>query len=519
MILEGRRHEGDLALDADVVVVGSGASGAVAARILAREGHDVVVVEEGGNVPPERYADFRPTESFRHMYRDAGTTAAIGIGDTPLISIMAGRTVGGSSTLTGGVIFRIPEAVLQTWVRDHGLHELSPRELEPAYHDVEKELSVEEVPERMRSRSTLLFDQGARKLGFSLHSMRRNTRGCRGSSRCNFGCPHRAKLSVDLTYLPRAMADGARIVSDCRIDRIRIEGERAVGVEGRLLDENLRPRGRVTIRAAQVILAGGALSTPLLLQRAGVGRFTRQVGRHLSLHPAARVAALFDEDVCGWKGAMQSAYSDDFQHEGLTLNSIYPPPNIITAMFPGFGPTHAAWARRMRQVATFGLMVHDEGGGRIYRLPGGRALYTYRMAPRDKVRMIRGVELLARAFFEAGAKEVLLPVFGARALRGPDELANLQSLPARRFECVTFHPLGSARMGHDAEASVVRPTGETHEVRNLHVVDGSVFPTSIGVNSQLPIMAVATLLSWRLAERLRAGGRRGVPAADRVAAP
>lgn len=502
-ILEGRRHEGDVRLDADAVIVGSGAAGAVTAAILAEAGLSVIVLEEGGYVPPERYANFRPTETMRHMFRDAGTTAAVGVGDTPLLSIQAGRTVGGSSTLTGGVIFRIPETVLEHWVRDHGLDVLSPDSLAPAYESVERTVRVDTVPETMRSRSTNLFGEGAERMGFRLESMRRNTVGCKGSSRCNFGCPHAAKLSVDLTYLVRARQLGALVISDCQVTRLRVEGDRATGVEGRLLGEDGRHRGRVRVRARRVILAASALSTPLLLLGAGVGRWKGQVGRHLSLHPAARVAALFDEEVEGWKGAMQSAYSDAFQAEGITLNSIFPPPNVLAAMLPGVGADLDAYATQMRHFATFGMMVHDEGNGRVWRLPGGKGLYTYRMAPRDKARMIKGIRVLAETFFAAGAREVLLPVFGAHPLRSPDELAFLDRLPARQFECVTFHPLGSARMGRDPATSVVRDTGETWDVRNLYVVDGSVFPTSIGVNSQLPIMTVATRLSWGIAESFR----------------
>ncbi|WP_373048666.1 GMC family oxidoreductase N-terminal domain-containing protein [Vulgatibacter sp.] len=504
-ILEGRQHAGDLSLDADVVIVGSGAAGSVAAAICAEAGLSVIVLEEGGHVPPERYARFRPSETMQHMFRDAGTTAALGLGDTPLLSILAGRTVGGSSTLTGGVIFRIPEPVLEEWGRVHGLRGFSPADLEPAYKSVEETSSVHTVPASMQSRSTTFFARGARRLGYGLEPMRRNTVGCLGSSRCNFGCPHRAKMSVDLTYLLRARERGALVIADCRVTRLRIESGRAAGVEGRLLDGEGRRRGRVRIRARRVILAASALSTPLLLQREGVGRWSGHVGRHLSLHPAARVAAFFDEDVSGWKGAMQSAYADAFQDEGLTLNSIFTAPNVIAAMLPGIGREFTEYAGRMRHLATFGLMVHDEGGGRVWRLPGDRALFTYRMAPRDKARLIRGIKLLAETWFAAGAREVLLPVFGQRPIRSPDELAFLDdpNIRAKRFECLTFHPLGSARMGRDRSAGAVRETGETFDVEGLYVIDGSIFPTSIGVNSQLPIMALATKLAWGIAEDFR----------------
>ncbi len=502
-ILEGRHHEGDLVADVDVAIVGSGAAGSVAAKILAEAGRSVIVLEEGGNVTPERYSAFRPTETMRHMFRDAGTTAAIGLGDTPLISILAGRTVGGSSTLTGGVIFRIPEAILDGWVKRHGLTDFSPDRLEAAYRSVEIETSVETVPEEMRSKSTVLFGEGAARLGYSLKSMQRNTKGCRGSSRCNFGCPNKAKMSVDVTYLSEARSHGALVISDCRVTRLTIEGQRIAGVEGRLLGAEGEKRGKVRVHARKVLIAGSALSTPLLLQQAGVGKWTRAVGRNLTLHPGFRVAALFDRDVSAWKGAMQSAYSDAYEADGLTLNSVFAPINILTATLPGIGSELHGYTSQMRNLAAFGMMVHDDGGGRVHRVPGVGAVFTYRMSRRDKLRMLKGIRILAETYFAAGAREVLLPVFGGKPIRSVEELRFLDdpSFPARRFECVTFHPLGSARMGLDPSTSVVKPSGETHDVQGLYVVDGSVFPSSIGVNSQMPIMAVATQLAWGIRDR------------------
>src|SRR5690606_119805 len=306
-ILQGRFHEGDLELSADVLVVGSGAAGSVAAKILAEAGRSVIVAEEGGYVPPEEYARFRPTEAMRRMYRDGGTTTALGVGDTPFMSVLAGRTVGGSSVLTGGVVFRIPEHILHHWSTDLGLEEMAPERLEEAYRSVEEESHVETVPVEMQSQSTVLFAEGAKRRGFSLKPMQRNTRGCRGSSRCNFGCPHRAKMSVDVTYLEKARRMGTQVIADCRIERIEIRGGKAVGARGRLLRADGSRAGRVRVHARKVVVAGSALSTPILLQRSGVGRWSKAVGRNLSLHPGARVTALFDRDVSAWKGALQSA--------------------------------------------------------------------------------------------------------------------------------------------------------------------------------------------------------------------
>lgn len=505
MIIEGRNETADLQLDAEVVVVGSGAGGAVVAKELAEAGLQVIVLEEGGHTPPEVYGRYRPTETLRNLARESGTTVAFGIGDTPLISLLMGRTVGGSSTMTGGVCFRIPGSVTDRWEKELGLKGWDEKSLEQAYLSVEREVNVQEVPVEMRSRSTHLFAEGARAKGIEIKSLRRNTRGCVGYARCNFGCPKHAKLAVDQTYLRKAVQHGARIYSDCLVDEVLIEGGKAVGVRGRLLNgPNGGPRNRVTVRAPTVVISAGTLHTPKILSRSGIARRSGELGKHVTLHPGFRVAALFDEEVQGWKGAEQSAFSDQFEHEGITLVGIWAPVNVLAAAMPGVARQHAALMREIPHLAIFGGMVHDDGGGRIWNVPGREPLLTYRMIRRDKERMFEGMRILAECFFEAGAKKVLLPVYGMQPLNSPDELKKIgPHIPAKQVECAAFHPLGSARMGLEPSKACIQPTGESFDVQNLFVADGSLFPTSIGVNSQLPIMTVATKIAWGIRDRLR----------------
>lgn len=505
-VRHGRDHAGDLALDADVVVVGSGAGGAVAACLLAEAGLDVLVLEEGGHVRPDEHAKMRPSQSLRHVWREAGLTATLALGDSPLINVMMGRVVGGSSMLTGGVCFRVPEAVLAEWREDRGLPEMTPEHLEPFYREVEAAVNVTDVPVDMRSRSTQLFGEGAEKLGFSLKPMRRNTKDCRGWSTCNFGCPAGAKMSVARTYLPRALAAGARLWSDCRVDRVIVEGERAVGVKGRVLDRpGGRPGGRLKVRAERVVLAAGALHTPLILARSGVGRGSEQVGKNLTLHPAFRIMARFRDRVDGGRGALQSAFSSDFEARGVQLNSVFAPGGILAATQPGVGTEHVERARTIPYLAMFGANLHDDGGGRVYRALGREPVVTYRMAAKDREAMRAALQIAGETFFAAGAEEVFLPLLGAHGLDA-DAFARfvahaLPTLSARRLECTSQHPLGTARMGASAGSSVVDTNHEAHDVRGLFVADGSVVPTSLGVNPQLTIMTLATRFAHRLLER------------------
>jgi choline dehydrogenase-like flavoprotein len=501
-ILHGRKQVGDLVLETDVVVVGSGAGGAVVAAELADAGQRVIVVEEGPYHTPEAMGAMKPSESLRHVWRAASMTAAVGIGNSPVINVMMGRCVGGSSVVTGGVCFRIPEQVLARWSGEMGLSELTPQGLEPHFEAVERAIHVETVPADMRSRSTTLFGAGAKRLGFELSPIRRNTHKCRGRSKCNFVCPHGAKRSVDVTYLPRAAKAGTRILADALVDQVLLAGDRAVGISGALLDETGRRRSSLTIAARRVVLAAGAWHTPIILRDSGIGRASRQVGRNMTLHPSVRVVGEFDELVDGWEGAMQSAFTDALQKDRLTLMSIFVPQSILGATMPGAGPEFMRKAGRIRHLAIFGGMVHDEGGGRLWRGFGREPVVTYRMAPQDRAALSKLIRVLAEAYLAAGARKVYLPVFG---LEGVDaaglKALDFDRLPGRKIECTSQHPLGTCRMGVDPKTSVVDPDGETWDVRELYIADGSILPTSLGVNPQVGVMAMAARIAWKLRDR------------------
>jgi choline dehydrogenase-like flavoprotein len=491
MIIRGREQQKPFSAKVDVVVVGSGAGGAVLARELSAFGLSVIVVEEGGHYTPEEYGTFAPSQSFRRLARESGLSAAVGLGDTPFISLLAGKCVGGSSVLTGGVCYRIPDNVLHDWSTRLGIPGVTPDALDDVFTEVEKRVMVETVPVEMRSRATEKFVEGAAKLGIKMKPLRRNTHGCKGAARCNFGCPNRAKMSVDISFLPDAIAHGAVVLSDALVERVDTAGGVARGVTGRFLDETGEPNVRFAIRAKVVIVACGSMHTPLLLRASGLD--SEHVGRHLTLHPAVRVAALFDEAVNGWDGALQSAYSDHYMDEGIILNGVYAPVNILAAAFPGVGRAHKSMVHKMPNLAFFGGMVHDDGGGVVRRGLGREPIVTYRMIPRDKARLLKSIVILGKMAFAAGAKEVLAPVFGMSSIKTESELEALEERPpkAHKIECLAFHPLGSAKMSKDERDGVVKPTGETWAVKNLIVGDGSVLPTSIGVNSQLPIMGMA----------------------------
>jgi len=499
-VRHGADHEGNLELDCDVVVIGSGAGGAVVATELALSGLRVIVIEEGKHVPAHVHGRMRQSQAVRHLWRDGGMGVAFGLGGSPSINLTIGSGIGGSSILTGGVCFRVPEAVNDAWASEMGLADLTAKGMDRYYSRVERAIHVEEVPAQMRSRSTSLFAEGAEKLGYSLKPTHRNTDGCEGCGRCNFGCPHDAKLSVDLSYLPRAMAAGAEIWSDCLVTRIVHENGRARGVKGRLFNGPRRTKkGSFTVRAKVVVSTCGGLHTPVLLRSSGLCGFDSQIGENLTLHPGFRVFASFDQEVRGWSGAMQSAFSDHFERERLMLMSIFIPASVIAAQLPGAGPRNRRNLDGLANIAVFGAMIHDDGPGTVWPGIGREPLVTYRMSKRDKQAMYRGIRLVAETYFAAGATKVYLPVLGSEPVDA-DGLARfeLERVRPTKIESGSQHPLGSCRMGTAAAWSGVNADGRLWGTDNVYVADGSVIPSSLGVNPQLTIMAMAT----RIAERL-----------------
>ncbi|MFO0741689.1 MAG: GMC family oxidoreductase [Labilithrix sp.] len=506
MIVRGRELREGFECSVDVCVVGSGAAGAVVAKELAESGLSVCVLEEGGYYRPEEYGRFSVAESSRRLLRGGAGTLAFGVGDSPTVQIWTGRTVGGGSVLTGGVCFRIPERVLDAWCAE-GLSDFAPKRMEPLFERVERAINVSTTPEALRSGSTQLFVEGAKELGVRIHSMRRNTKDCEGAGRCTLGCPKEAKRSVDVTYLREAEAHGATIYSDCIVERVVTRGRRAVGVTGRVLGGARGRRGApFTVHARRVVVAAGALHTPLLLRASGVGRRSRAVGRNLSLHPSFGVAAIAPGRIDGWRGAQQSVFSDHLSAEGITLVSVFAGVNVLASRMPGVGQAHLDYVHKLPQVALFGGIVHDTGRGVVRRGLGREPIVTYRMSARDKATFARAFAFVGEMALAGGATEVMLPVNGLGPIRDVRALREIAERPpaAWRFQAVSFHPLGTARMGHAPERDVVRPSGETHEVDGLFVADGSVFRTPVGVNAQVPIMAVATRIAWGIRDGWRA---------------
>ncbi len=499
-VLDGRSGAVPATLDCDVVVIGTGAGGAVVAKELAAAGHAVVLLEEGRFFDRADFTSLSRVELNRQMYRGGGIVPVFG--PTP-IALMVGKTVGGSTTVNSGTCFRTPDSVLRRWQRELGLTEHSPEAMRPYFERVERTIGVEPARWEVLGGVAEVIRRGAEALGYHHHPLNRNAPECDGQGVCCFGCPTDAKRSMNVSYVPLAIKAGAQLVTEARVHRVLVENGVAVGVEAALptLDGAART---LTVRAQHVVLAAGTLHSPLLLLQNGLCNRFGRVGRGLTIHPAMGLGAILPHRVEGWRGVPQGYCIDEFANEGLMFEGAFVPMEMATMAFPLYGPEFTELMESFDRLAVFGFMLSDKSEGRVRVGPKGAPLVTYALSKSDRARIQRGIGLLSDVFFAAGASEVITPVFGHERLRSRGDLENFRTAHLRPWdlEMSAYHPLGTCRMGTDPRTSVVDGDHETHEVRRLYVVDGSSVPGSLGVNPQVTIMALATRFAERLDARL-----------------
>ncbi|HKH41008.1 MAG TPA: GMC family oxidoreductase [Solirubrobacterales bacterium] len=481
--------------DCDVAIVGSGAGGAAAAATLAEAGLDVLVLESGPYVDRGGYPS-DPLEAMPLFYRDGGMTIALG---KPAIPVPVGRTVGGTTVINSGTCFRAPREVLEEWRHREGVGWAT--ELDPLYEAAEEVLAVTPLDIETLGRNGQLCAEGARTLGASGGPISRNAGRCVQCSSCPLGCRIDAKRAAHVSYLPRAVAAGARVRAGVQVQRLITEDGRVSGLACRAglpttgaqeMRRNARPAaGRDwQVRAKAVISAGGAFGTPELLLRSGIRH--PALGRHLHIHPAAWIGARYDEEVRGWEGVMQSYYVDQWQPEGILLEATFTPLSFGAQWLPGAGPAFTDRVANFDRIASIGVHLHDRSEGRVGLTSNGSLRLSYRLVAEEARRIQFGIARATEIHFAAGATEVY-PNVGPVSVIKRGELEQFESLRLRpadlRLEA--FHPMSTARMGADPDTSVVDPSGAVRGVDGLYVADGSLLPTSVGVNPMMTIIACA----------------------------
>ncbi len=471
--------------ECDVVIVGSGAGGAVAAAALAEAGLDVLVLEAGEHYNRESYPS-DPLDAIAGLYRDAGLTIAEG---KPPIPVPVAKVVGGTTVINSGTCFRAPEPVLENWKQSFGIPWAS--EMGEDYAEAEDFLRVTQLdPERM-GRNGQLAMEGAAALGASGAPIHRNAGSCVQCSSCPFGCEIDAKRGMHVSYLPRAVAAGARLRAGVEANRVLVEDGRAVGVACTTRAGGNGRSRRFTVRARRaVLLAGGAFGTPELLLRSGLGG--EWVGRNLHIHPTCWVGARYEEEVRGWDGVMQSYYIDQWEDTGVLLEATFTPLAFGGAWLLGTGRGHQEAMLDFGHIGSIGVHFSDRSSGRVGLGGDGSLRATYELTEEDARGLLYGIARSAEVHFAAGATEVYPNIPRVGALR-PGDLPQFEATSFKRSELrlEAFHPMGTARIAGDPSQGACGVDGSLHGTRDLYVADGSLLPTSVGVNPMMTIIAFA----------------------------
>jgi choline dehydrogenase-like flavoprotein len=497
----------DVELTADVVVVGSGAGGAVIAAELAASGSDVIVIEKGEYLDDADFTGDEMAMTARlFLRRGFLTTNDLGV------VFLAGSCLGGGTVVNWSDSLRTPDDVLDEWEREHGLDGVTGADFRNAFEVAERRMDVNTRDSEPNPNNAAL-QRGCQALGYEWSYIPRNASGCeQRCGGCQFGCPYGCKRSAVKTFLQDAHDDGARFVVGCSVQRVLMRGDRVSGIEGTAGGH------RVVVHSPRVVVACGGIESPALLMRSGISN--PNIGRHLRVHPVTAVAAYYDMKIEAWKGSPQTIKSDQFARlqggYGFRLEMAPAHPGII-AMGTAWegGLQHKAQMLRAGNAAVYFVLTRDTGEGRVEVDADGQPVIHYWPNRNDAVWLAKGMQEITKIAFAGGAVGVATTHSPSLRLESDsgrpggvsgDRLEEFvaaigdRGIAPNRLPLFSAHQMGTCRLGADARTSVADPYGEVHDIHGLFIGDASGFPTASGVNPMLTVMAMA----HRVAQHIKA---------------
>ncbi|NIE76115.1 GMC family oxidoreductase [Pantoea sp. Ap-967] len=510
---DGSRLEHDLALQADIAVIGSGAGGATSAQMLSAAGFKVLLIEEG---PLKTSSDFHllEHEAYASLYQEGlGRMSKDGA-----ITILQGRAVGGTTLVNWTSSFRTPPPTLEHWASAHAVHGLGEADLRPWFERVEQELGISPWALPPNANNEVLR-RGCEQLGYRWAVIPRNVRGCWNLGYCGMGCPVNAKQSMLVTRIPATLDHGGELLYLARAERLEHDGERVRQLHCQALDaQGIHPTGRrITVQARHYIVAAGGINSPALLLRSKAPDPHGRLGKRTFLHLVNFSAARFSERIDPYYGAPQSIYSDHFQWQGGSDGPVgykleVPPlhPALASTLLGSHGAENA---RRMAELPHTHVMLallrdgfHPQSQGGNVELRGdGSPVLDYPVTDYLRDGLRRAYHSMAQIQFAAGATQVT-PVHAdarpASNLAQAQQMIDALQLEPFRTRLGSAHVMGGCAMGERPQQAVCDSLGRHHQLANLSVHDGSLFPTSIGANPQLSVYAISARLTEALIGRL-----------------
>lgn len=468
----------------DVCVIGSGAGGSVIAFEAARRGLSTLIVERGPYVRG-REMNHSEFDMFALLYKDS----ALQFNTSLDLFISQGSCVGGSTVLSNGVILRPDPEVFLEWKNLGAVFE--QRELDASYEAIDAALGAVTPSPNTVCSTTRLFVDAALAMGLEPRWMKKALGACVGCGHCNIGCVYDHKRSALTTFIPWAEEKGARVLADTTIERIRHEGARVIALEGFTGDG----RAPVRILARKVVVAAGAIGSSTILQKSGI---TRNVGTRLSFNAGSMITAEFAAPIDAFDGDQMTAY---LKGDGFLIEPTHYPVMSAALTTPGWGSDHGKLMKKFRTLGYAGALIATEPTGTVVQSPFfGHEETRFHASERDLAKLKRGLETIARVFFEAGASRVILPTHDLKVLESAAELPRIAtSFHAAKEICFgTSHPMGGNPWSEDPRLGVVDRDFRVHGFDDLFVCDASIFPTPLGVNPISTIMSVAHYAAARI---------------------
>ncbi len=514
-VLGGRHAPLPQRIECDVAIIGSGAGAGITAELLTKAGLHVVIVEEGQLKSSTDFKQREP-EAYASLYQEAAGRKTKDKG----ITILQGRSVGGTTTVNWTSSFETPPDTLQFWQDKFGLKDYTPEALDPYFKQVKTRLNI--LPWQVApNENNELLRRGAAKMGIQAEVIPRNVKGCYNLGSCGMGCPTNAKQSMLVTTIPFALDHGATLLVETRVEKLTLQAGRITGMECIAVQPNAAPVSATpavtTVVAKHYVLAGGAINSPALLLRSQAPDPHKVLGTRTFLHPVAITTAVMDHTVAAWAGAPQTIYSDHFLHTqpvdgpiGFKLEVAPLHPVFFGANLPGFGEKQADLLRQFPNANIMLALMRDgfheqASGGKVELRSDGSPLLDYPLTDYVLEGARRAMLAMAQMQFEAGAKKVYPGhEMGVGSSTWAAAKAHIESLPMKplltKIGCA--HVMGGCGLAADANRGVTRPDGVHWQLENLSIHDGSIFPTSIGANPQLSIYGNVNRLAQGLAKRL-----------------
>ena len=494
-------YRGPIRESADYVIVGSGPGGAILAETLRRSGAKVIVVEAGPALAPTDFVhDIGKT--MASYFWDGGARTSRG---NVILPTLQARALGGGSVFNSASCMRPMPHLLEKWIDDYGLDAFDGGALDPHFDAVEAFIGMRPTDRKVFDRRNDLFVDACERLGWSWEPTLRNEEGCVGSGECITGCRNGKKLSMDRRGIREFVEAGGDVYTCVQADTLILEGGRARGVVGQVVDPKTHERShevRITAKVATIV-AAGAINTPLLLRRSGLRR--EPIGSNLTFHPSCLVFGLFDEPVHPWRGATQGVHTTQHLERGIKLEALWATTSTFAIRLPKAPRQFKRYLTQFDHMSVWDGWVSGENStGTVRNLPGGRPDIVYNIGDADVRRLVEANALLCDMFAAVGAREVVIGVRGLPTVMAPEEAARdlrRGSFVPADLSTGSNHVMGTMPMGARADRSATDVWGKVWETENLYVADTSLFPCSPGVNPQLTAMALAHRLGVELPNR------------------